>query len=137
MTDVTITVEDGLRLSELNGQRSQLQYDLAHVGMTTIGHKIIICIVISAMMVLVIAAITSAVESWNYAKDPKTWKYKSGVTHRQAIMVAVFVIVLDIAVCYLLTDYIQQLEAIKIESQMTNIQSQIDAIYAKYGGGAS
>ena len=132
MTDIAITYEDGLRLSELQGQLAQLQYDMAHVSETTMGTKIGVCLLVLLFAFLVFLVAIQIVDRWNHCPD-KVYLTMSNV---QFIVVMAVTIIFFVVVCYLACGFIEHLKVIDIESQMTNVQGQMDAIYAKYGGGA-
>lgn len=130
MTDITVTVEDGLRLSELQGQLAQLQYDMAHVSEMTMGSKIGACLLALLFAFLVFLIATQIVDRLNHCPD-RVYLTMSNV---QFFVVLAVSFIFFAVVCHLACGYIEHLKVIDIESQMTNIQGQMDAIYAKYGG---
>ncbi len=117
MTDIVISYEDGLRLSELQGQLSQLQYDLAHVDMASIGEKMIATIGVTIVLAMVLMAICG------FDENPRSKK----ILCCTAIIIA---IVIDVV----LWGSIEHLTVYNLESEMANVQGQMDAIYARYGG---
>ncbi len=128
MTDIAITYEDGLRLSELQGQLAQLQYDLAHVGTTSLTGKVALCIILTIVMIFVLVLVfwLLAVVIWDCINGDRV---RGIVTSVSLGAVVIGFIVLMIFGC----SYVEQYDIISIESQMSNIQGQIDAIYARYG----
>ena len=129
MTDIAITYEDGLRLSELQGQLAQLQYDLNHIDVTTLPEKIRICIILALVGLLVlwiVLAILAELAGGRFMDDrSEAILYSVG---------ALAVIIGFVVVAILATGWYEQLCIVDLESQMANVQGQMDAIYAKYGG---
>lgn len=117
MTDIAISYEDGLRLSELQGQLSQLQYDLAHVDMASIGHKAIAIIGVTIVLAMVLMAICGFDENSRSRK----------VLCCTAMITAIVIVMI-------LWGFIEHLTVYNIESEMANVQGQMDAIYTRYGG---
>ena len=129
MTDIAITYEDGLRLSELQGQLAQLQYDFNHVDVTTLPEKIKICIILALVGLLVLwivlAILVELVEGRFMDDRSEAILYSVG---------ALAVIIGFVVIAILATGWYEQLCIVDLESQMANVQGQMDAIYAKYGG---
>ena len=128
MTDIAITYEDGLRLSELQGQLAQLQYDLAHVGTTSLTGKVAMCILLTIVMIFVFFLVL-------WVLDAVIWDCINGDRIRGIVTLVSLgaVIVGFIVIMIFGCSYVEQYDIIDIESQMANIQGQIDAIYARYG----
>ena len=129
MTDIAITYEDGLRLSELQGQLAQLQYDLNHIDVTTLPEKIKICIILALVglfVLWIVLAILAELAGGRFMDDrSEAILYSVG---------ALAVIIGFVVVAILATGWYEQLCIVDLESQMANVQGQMDAIYAKYGG---
>ena len=129
MTDIAITYEDGLRLSELQGQLAQLQYDLNHIDVTTLPEKIKICIILALVGLLalwIVLAILVELADGRFMDDrSEAILYSVG---------ALAVIIGFVVIAILATRWYEQLCIVDLESQMANVQGQMDAIYAKYGG---
>ena len=129
MTDIAITYEDGLRLSELQGQLAQLQYDLNHIDVTTLPEKIKICIILALVglfvLWIVLAILVELAEGRFMDDRSEAILYSVG---------ALAVIIGFVVVAILATGWYEQLCIVDLESQMANVQGQMDAIYAKYGG---
>ena len=129
MTDIAITYEDGLRLSELQGQLAQLQYDLGHIDVTTLPEKIKICIILTLVglfvLWIVLAILVELVEGRFMDDRSEAILYSVG---------ALAVIIGFVVIAILATGWYEQLCIVDLESQMANVQGQMDAIYAKYGG---
>jgi len=129
MTDIAITYEDGLRLSELQGQLAQLQYDLAHVDVTSLPGKLGLCfiLIIACLIVMWIVLVVL---------DEVTRKSFLGDASKGAVLTtgAVLVIVAFILIGMWAVGFYEQWAVVSIESNIANTQGQIDAIYAKYGG---
>ena len=129
MTDIAITYEDGLRLSELQGQLAQLQYDLNHIDVTTLPEKIKICIILALVglfVLWIVLAILVELAGGRFMDDrSEAILYSVG---------ALAVIIGFVVVAILATGWYEQLCIVDLESQMANVQGQMDAIYAKYGG---
>ena len=129
MTDIAITYEDGLRLSELQGQLAQLQYDLNHIDVTTLPEKIKICIILALVGLFVLWIVLAILSE---LADGCFWDDRS-----EAILYSVgalAVIIGFVVIAILATGWYEQLCIVDLESQMANVQGQMDAIYAKYGG---
>lgn len=129
MTDIAITYEDGLRLSELQGQLAQLQYDLGHVDVTTLPGKLGLCflLIIACLLVMwIVLVVLDEVTAKRFQSDAS----KGAILATGAVVVVIAFILVGIWA----VGFYEQWAAVGIESNIANTQGQIDAIYAKYGG---
>ncbi len=127
MTDVTITVEDGLRLTELQGQLSQLQYDLAHVSTTVMSDRILLIVVMIFGTFLALCAVFLFFDSVIGYSGNRPWIDKAYIATNCVV------VMLCIAVTVYLWGYMEDKAIVGIESEMANVQGQIDAIRTRYG----
>lgn len=121
MADITISYEDGLRLSELHGQLAQIDYQLAHWVPTHLVDIISIIILVAFVMGAVAFIYAFLIADDYGCVSPKYLKV--GV---EAIAVA-FVIITVIGIYAYYVSSIADLNA-----QEANIQTQIDIIMLKY-----
>ncbi len=129
MTDVTISVEDGLRLSELQGDMARLQYDLYHVDVTTLPVKIGICVVMTLLFIVVLSM------AMYYLTETVFPIRRLGVVGNRLAMLC---IVLAFAVVFItmgwaLIGFEEEFARIGIESDIADVRAQMDAIEARYG----
>ena len=52
--NIDLTYQDGLRLSELYGQMSTIEYDLSHLAMTSLIYVILICALMTLVYYLIV-----------------------------------------------------------------------------------
>ncbi len=130
--DINITYEDGLRLSELRGQLAQFQYNLDHIDLTALPYWLATCAVIGFGLALLSSwlyiSYTERKEiiingRWTVVKrrdvDSRIWTVGTFVAATLICMLA----------CMIMEAYLSN----SIQSDMSNVQAQIDAILSKYG----
>ena len=54
--NIDLTYQDGLRLSELYGQMGTIEYDLAHLSMSSILYTILLCLIALAPYFIVMSS---------------------------------------------------------------------------------
>lgn len=130
--DMNITYEDGLRLSELRGQLAQFQYNIDHIDLTVLPYWLATCAVIGFGLALLSSwlyiSYTGREETiingrWTVVKkrdvDSRIWTVGTFVAATLICMLA----------CMIMEAYLSN----SIQSDMSNVQAQIDAILSKYG----
>ena len=166
MTALDITYEDGLRLSELSGAMESLRYELGHIIQVNLPALIMISIaagLICAMVWLMFypsepgfperfdseeqaKAYRSRIYTYKVLSNPVRVHKVNGIvqTTQERIEVewrvrswvpAVCILTFVLLYLVMLSVFYIYLQA-DIEMQMASTQAQIDAIMAKYGGGA-
>lgn len=131
--NMDITYEDGLRLSELNGQLAQMQYNLDHLDLTVLPDMAWIAIFVGLAMIagswglyIVLTDCKGGPNSkgqWvQYKKhDINPWVWLAGT------------IVVCLVLCMLAYYGLELVTTNTIQSDMSNVQAQIDTILSKYG----
>ena len=156
MTALEITYEDGLRLSELTGRLDQLEYMQDHILACYSAELLIIAIVVVMVWCCINWFVLMGTD-WGKSKIPHLYERTDelpertrflrpawscdDVCTREAIWVTtttykcVFIVGLILMVAIaILVSYICR--DIVLQADIVGVQGQIDAIMAKYGGGA-
>lgn len=149
MTALELTYEDGLRLSELIGSLSRLEFEQDHLWMCNLAALLFIAIMVAVFWILInkaylvpaeVCASDEGVESSGRTlffrlAEGETFMGRRFMrwvpTTAYWIMFVAGLILLPIvavAVAYACMDF-------GLQAEMADIRGQIDAIEAKYGGG--
>ncbi len=129
--DMNITLEDGLRLSELKGQLAQLQYNLDHIDITMLPTEIWICLLIGLLIGVLSSALYSIYipdEGW-YGKHGEEFVRKR---KRQKCVWLIATVAIAMALCFMACHCAELITINSIQSDMAGVQAQIDGILSKY-----
>lgn len=128
MTELDITFNDGLRLSELYGELADLQYKLDNIGLFVDQQKLKVTIgllVIAVIVGFIICAAMSVMLPLQLSKR--------GMVGIFAVMAAY---VAGIAAIWLFwMGHIDTYAVYNLECDISRVQGEIDGILARYGGG--
>lgn len=132
MTALDITVNDGLRLSELYGQLADLNYRMDNLGLYIHDQKLHATMVIIGLgavlgIALFVLALTVMFDWW-YDSE------KSGKVFFACVGVYILILAIIWAVSM---DYIDTYAVYNLECDMSRVQGEIDGIMARYGGASS
>lgn len=134
MTDINLTYEDGLRLSELQGQLAQLNYQASHWMATHVAEIILIACV--AILVMCIALVWLHVS--NDCCIAHAWR--CGDDHNPELRHVILelrleyigVIIIGVVLFIVLEYALYTASMNDIAMQQANVQAQIDTIMLKY-----
>ncbi len=130
MTELDITVNDGLRLSELYGQLADLQYKLDNIGLYVDEQKLKVTVCLLVLAVIIGFMILVLVASAYPGQTSKGEK---------ALIFTVFAVytVIMVAIWWFWMGHIDTYAVYNIECDMSRVQGEIDGILARYGGGGA
>lgn len=131
MTDLDITINDGLRLSELYGQLGDLNYKMENLGLYIHSEKLKITVAIVVIGVIFGAILFGVLCEWFY--DGYEKKRSVGII---LSCMAAFVIVLA-TIWFLFMGHIDTYAVYNLECDISRVQGEIDGIMARYGGASS
>lgn len=127
---IELTVEDGLRLSELYGQQAQLQYEMEHVLATHLSDIVLmmflVVMVMAFMFLLNYATFDLGSISWSISSDEKERIRRRYHTRNKLIVVSGILLAAVILAAMLV--YIP----IDIQHEMVGVEAQIDEILGRY-----
>lgn len=146
-TDLNITYEDGLRLSELQGKMNGLEYEMSHLFQTHMTDFAMIATLVVLAAVVALILLESANLCRGFVDKPcevraTRWHRPEAIRDETSYMVVewhptALMCIVCIAVPVLLILAFCAVAWIGIEAgiemQMAETQGQIDAILAKYG----
>ncbi len=130
MTELDITVNDGLRLSELYGELANLQYKLDNIGLVIDEQKLratILLIVLAGLVGFLLLTVISVALS-----DQPSKREKIGIF---AILAAYAVAIA--AIWFFWMGHIDTYAVYNLECDISRVQGEIDGIMARYGGGGA
>ena len=125
ISDISITVEDGLRLSELQGRLAELQVQIADPG-TYAVESYIIAAILMFIPIVVLGVLVF------FILDDLTWDIDVPGSIVIIFLGEVGVVVLWIVASILIGDFITHYTVAGWERDVVGIQAQIDAIMSKY-----
>ncbi len=128
MTNLDITVNDGLRLSELYGQLAELNFRMENIGLYIHDERLqatVLIIVLGFFIGLVLVGIALMLLDYWYVEE------LSG----KAIFACIgaYILILAIIWCFSM-DYIGTYAVFNLECDISRVQGEIDGIMARYGG---
>ncbi len=130
MTELDITVNDGLRLSELYGELAKLQYKLDNIGLVIDEQKLkatILLLVIAALAGLMLLVVISVASS-----DRPSKREKAAIV----AILAAYAVAIAAIWCFWM-GHIDTYAVYNLECDMSRVQGEIDGILARYGGGGA
>ncbi len=128
MTNLDITVNDGLRLSELYGQLGDLNYKMENLGLYIDSEKLKITVAIAVIGAIFGAILFGLLWEWFYY-----WYDRKRAVGIILSCMAVFVIVL-VTIWFLWMGHIDTYAVYNLECDISRVQGEIDGILARYGG---
>ena len=138
MTDLDLIYQDGLRLSELYGQMETIQYDMAHITMSTIGYTIVACVILAMMYFFFMAVWLDHLKDDVFRYDRRTrpedgpWIWnRRGKYAYTLIVIGVFV--LFAIICVGIQIGFEHIMEYCLSRDMVGVQAQIDAIETRLG----
>lgn len=125
ISDISITVEDGLRLSELQGRIAELQVQIGDPSTYAVSDYAII----AALLIIPFCIVGTILFC---VLDDLTAGCSFGTALASVIVGEIVVVVLWIAASFFLGDIAVQYTVAGWERDVAGIQAQIDAILSKY-----
>ena len=125
ISDISITVEDGLRLSELQGRLAELQVQIGDPSTYAVGNYVTIAALLIIPFIIVGMIIFCVL-------DDLTVDCSFGTALASVIIGEIMVVVLWIVASFVLGDISVQYTVAGWDRVMTGILAQIDAILSKY-----
>lgn len=140
MSDINISYEDALRLSELYGQQSELTYSLQHIMMESMSYIAITTVAMVVTYMVLYFAMYMCHDSnmfnikWDKTLDltgKAVAKDKANEAFRRKMLaLAVAMAVATVALCMLAPMVVEY----SLNLELVNVESQIDAILERYEG---
>ncbi len=130
MTELDITVNDGLRLSELYGQLADLQYKLDNIGPYIAQQKFL-----PTVLIVVVAVLLGFLLFLLLCEAFSRYASKEDRNFALAIMGG-FALVM-VAIWLVWMGYIDTYTVYNLECDVSRVQGEIDGILARYGGGGA
>lgn len=129
MTNLDITVNDGLRLSELYGQLADLNYRMENLGLYIHNERVQATVLIIALGIIIgLVLVALALVAFDY------W-YIEGISCGKVFFACIGAYILILAIIWCLSmDYIGTYAVYNLECDMSRVQGEIDGIMARYGG---
>lgn len=140
MSDINISYEDALRLSELYGQQSELTYSLQHIMMESMSYIVITIVAMVVTYMVLYFAMYMCYDSNMFdlrldrtldptgkaiAEDEANEAFR-----RKMLALAVVMAVVTVALCMLAPMVVEY----SLNLELVNVESQIDAILERYEG---
>ena len=130
MTDLDITVNDGLRLSELYGELANLQYKLDNLDLYIAQQKLLPTVLIVVVAVLIgFLLFLLLCEAFS--------RYASKEDRNFALAIMGGFALIMVAIWLVWMGYIDTYATYNLECDISRVQGEIDGIIAKYGGGGA
>ena len=138
MTDLDLIYQDGLRLSELYGQMETIQYDMAHITMSTIGYTIVVCVILAMLYFFFMAVWLDHLKGDVFRYDryirpedgPWIWSRRGKYAY---ILIVIGVFVLFAIICVGIQISFEHIMEYCLSRDMAGVQVQIDIIETRLG----
>ncbi len=129
MTNLDITVNDGLRLSELYGQLAELNFRMENIGLYIHDERLHATVLILALGIIFGLFLgVMAMYGFEY------WYSEESVTTKKIVAcVGAYILILAVIWCVYM-DYIGTYAVFNLECDISRVQGEIDGIMARYGG---
>lgn len=138
MSDINISYEDALRLSELYGQQSELTYSLQHIMMESMEYiAITVVAMVLSFMVIYFAMYVchdSNMFDMRFIKglssEEKAERKREATERfrRRVLALAIVMAVATVALCMLAPTIVEY----SLNLELVNVEAQIDAILERY-----
>ena len=125
--NIDLTYQDGLRLSELYGQMGTIEYDLAHLSMSSILYTILLCLIALAPYFIVMSSALT-----EYRRD----KLLTGLIDENRYgHLCIGIVAMYFVICALIHLGIMEIMEYELNRELVDVQIQIDTILSKYEQG--
>lgn len=129
MTELDITVNDGLRLSELYGQLAELNFRMENIGLYLHDERLHATLLIIALGIIIgLFLVGMALYGLDY------WYSEEAVNSKKIVAcIGVYILILAVIWCIYM-DYIDTYAVYNLECDISRVQGEINGILARYGG---
>ena len=128
MTNLDITVNDGLRLSELYGQLGDLNYKMENLGLYIHDEKLKATILIIVLGIIIGFTLCAGLHLLFYDS------YNREASLKVIVSCMVLYVVALVVIWFLWMGHIDTYAVYNLECDISRVQGEIDGILARYGG---